>query len=104
GIDTHLYPDSAILMSNFYPINVLAERVSAQVAEYVTAKHHRYLFFQIKNNHARKNERGIAQQLNAIASETGLHLCLCPIGKALNHDDHVALKRIAPLLQHRYTL
>ncbi|MEC3879774.1 polysaccharide pyruvyl transferase family protein [Parapedobacter sp. 10938] len=98
GIDTHLYPDSAILMSSFYPVALLAERVSPQVAEYVAGNRHRYVFFQIKNNHAKANERLLAQQLDAVASKTGLHLCLCPIGKALNHDDHLALQRIAPLL------
>ncbi|MFB2119610.1 polysaccharide pyruvyl transferase family protein [Parapedobacter sp. 2B3] len=104
GVDTHLYPDSAILMSNFYPTAQLAERVSQQVAEYVAQNRHRYLFFQVKNNHAKANEQLIARQLDAIATQTGLHLCLCPIGKALNHDDHLALQRIAPLLAHPNTL
>ncbi|HWK58989.1 MAG TPA: polysaccharide pyruvyl transferase family protein [Parapedobacter sp.] len=104
GIDTHLYPDSAILMSNFFPVALLAKRVSAQVAEYVAANRHRYVFFQIKNNHAKTNELQIAKQLDAIASQTGLDLCLCPIGKALNHDDHLALQRIAPLLEQPSTL
>src|SRR5690606_12527172 len=57
-----------------------------------------YVFFQVKNNHAKANEQRIAKQLDAIAGQTGLHICLRPIGKALNHDDHLALKRIAPLL------
>src|SRR5690606_38959774 len=59
---------------------------------------HRYIFFQVKNNHAKTNEQCIAKQLDSIASQTGLHICLCPIGKSLNHDDHLAQKRIAPLL------
>ena len=104
GVQTHLYPDSAILMSNFYPKALLAERVSPQVAEYVAQNQQRYLFFQIKNNHAKSNEQRIARQLDAIAAQTGLHLCLCPIGKALNHDDHLALQRIAPLLAQPHTL
>ncbi len=104
GIDTHLYPDSAILMANFYPTTILAHRVSVQVAEYVARNRHRYVFVQIKNNHAKANERLIAKQLDAISTHAGLHLCLCPIGKALNHDDHLALKRIAPLLHQPYTL
>lgn len=98
GIQTQLYPDSAILMSNFYPKALLVERVTPEIAEYVAENLHRYIFFQVKNNHAKTNEQCIAKQLDAIASQTGLHICLCPIGKALNHDDHLALKRIAPLL------
>jgi len=98
GIQTHLYPDSAILMSNFYPSALLAERVSPEIAGYVAENRHRYVFFQVKNNHAKANEQRIAKQLDAISAQTGLQICLCPIGKALNHDDHLALKRIAPLL------
>lgn len=103
-IDTHLYPDSAILMSNFYPTTILADRVSATVAEYVAKNRNGYVFFQIKNNHAKTNEQQIAKQLDAISVQTGLHVCLCPIGKALNHDDHLALQRIAPLLTRPHML
>src|SRR5690606_4231813 len=45
GIDTRLFPDSAILMSKFYPTALLADRVSAPIAEYVGANRHRYVFF-----------------------------------------------------------
>ncbi len=105
GVQTVLYPDSAILMSRFFPTAVLAERVSPSVGTYVAEKRGKYLFFQIKNNHARNNEARIAQQLDAIAARhPDTHLCLCPIGKALNHDDHLALKRIAPRVQEPYSI
>ncbi|MGV3763542.1 polysaccharide pyruvyl transferase family protein [Parapedobacter sp.] len=98
GIQTRLSPDSAILMAKFYSVVLLAERVSSRVADYVAKNRNRYIFFQAKENHARGNEPLIAKQLDAVASQADLHLCLCPIGKALNHDDHVALKCIAPSL------
>lgn len=105
GIKTLLYPDSAILMSKFYPASVLAGNVSPQIGQYVTERRGDYLFFQIKNNHAKNHEPAIAQQLNAIVERyPDVQLCLCPIGKALNHDDHLALQRVAPLLRHPYTL
>src|SRR3546814_9829138 len=91
-------------MSNVYPTALLAERVSAQVTDYVAKKRNRYVFFQIKNNHAKANEQLIARQLDAIAVQTGLHQCLCPIGQAPNHDDHLALQRLAPLLEQPNTL
>ncbi|SEK65139.1 polysaccharide pyruvyl transferase family protein [Parapedobacter koreensis] len=103
-VQTHLYPDSAILMSTFYPTTLLAEQVSPAVRQYVAAKRGTYVFFQIKNNHAKNNEQRIAQQLDLIAAQTGMDLCFCPIGKALNHDDHLALGRIAPLLKHPCTV
>ncbi len=98
-IETHLYPDSAVLMSKFYPNTVLVERVSTEVKNYVAEKQGQYVFFQIKNNHAKNNEEIIARQLDLIAEHPDTHLCFCPIGKALNHDDHIALQRIAPQLQ-----
>ena len=103
-IQTSLYPDSAILMSKFYPNEVLVERVSAQTKAYVSEKRGRYVFFQIKNNHAKNKEALIAQQLDLIAEHPDTQLCFCPIGKALNHDDHIALQRIAPLLQKAPTV
>lgn len=105
GVQTSLYPDSAILMSKFYPTSFLDERVSASVGRYIAEKRGTYLFFQIKDNHAKNNEQRIAQQLDAIVDgHPGVHLCFCPIGKALNHDDHLALQRIAPLLKHPCTV
>lgn len=101
GVETSLYPDSAILMSKFYPGSLLAERVSSPIGQYVSEKRGTYLFFQIKNNHAKNHEASIARQLDAIVDRyPDVHLCFCPIGKALNHDDHIALQRIAPLLKH----
>lgn len=103
-VPVHLYPDSAILMSKFFPVTELERRVSNAVREFVGQHQGRYVFFQIKNNHAKQHEQILAAQLDAVARHSGLHLCLCPIGKALNHDDHLALGRIAPLLNARYTL
>ncbi len=100
GVSARLYPDSAVLMSKCYPNDVLAARVSAPVADYVAQKRGRYVFFQVKDNHAKHQEATIARQLDGIAGDSGLDLCFCPIGKAINHDDHLALARIAPLLEH----
>jgi len=105
GVRTSMYPDSAILMSKFYPGPILAGRVSPQIGQYVAERQGTYLFFQIKNNHAKNNELRIAQQLDALVERhPDVHLCFCPIGKALNHDDHLALQRIAPLLKHPCTV
>ncbi|MBK1439131.1 polysaccharide pyruvyl transferase family protein [Parapedobacter sp. ISTM3] len=103
-VQTQLYPDSAILMSTFYPSTVLAKQVSPAVSQYVAENKGTYVFFQVKNNHAKNKEQRIAQQLDLIAAHSGSPLCFCPIGKALNHDDHLALGRITPLLNHPCTL
>lgn len=99
GIATQLYPDSAILMVKFFPEKALASRVSPMVRAYVTENRRQYVFFQMKDNHAKKKERFIAEQLDQITASNELSLCFCPIGKALNHDDQRALRRIAPYLK-----
>jgi Uncharacterized conserved protein len=103
-VPTRLYPDSAVLMSRFFPDEVLAAKVSPATRQYVAEHRGSYVFFQVKNSHAKNKEKSIAQQLDRIAEKAGMHLCFCPIGKALNHDDHLALQRIGPLLRHPYTL
>lgn len=104
GISTLLYPDSAILMSKFYTIAVLEDLVSDGVRSYVQNKKGKYVFFQINRNHAKHNEAKIAAKLNEIYEQMGIDCCLCPIGKAANHNDDEALKVIHPLLEGRGTL
>lgn len=98
NIETTLFPDSAILMSKFFSPEVLAAKVSREVLAYVEEHKGKYLFFQINQNHAKGKEPLIADQLNQIAEHYGVQVCLCPIGRALNHNDHKALEDIRPLL------
>lgn len=99
GIATQLFPDSAILMSKFFPTAVLADRVSPEVRDFVAKHAKNYVFFQTNRNHAKGNEELIANQLNNLQQRHGVSICLCPIGRALNHDDHEALETIRPLLR-----
>lgn len=98
GVETKLYPDSAILMSKFYAIEHLDELVNIDVRHFVALKKGKYVFFQINRNHAKQKEEKIAALLNAIHHETGADICLCPIGKASNHNDDEALQLIFPHL------
>lgn len=99
GVDTKLYPDSAILMSKFYPIEYLETLVNVDVKSFVASKRGKYVFFQINRNHAKQKEDKIASLLNSIYQQTGTDICLCPIGKASNHNDDEALELIFPLLK-----
>lgn len=99
-IPTKLFPDSAILMSKFYPNKVLETLVSADVKSYVEKNVGNYVFFQINRNHAKNQEEQIASQLNAIYKQTQTEICLCPIGKASNHNDDEALQKILPYLEN----
>lgn len=96
GLEASLFPDCAILMSEFYPNKVLEQRVSPEVREYVAKHRGNYLYFQINRKNTLGKEALIARELDQIAQET--ELCLCPIGKALDHDDHIALAEVRGLL------
>lgn len=103
AIETLLYPDSAILMSKFFPVQDLVKRASREVQAFIDTNKRKYIFFQINRNHARGHESEIAKELDKIVESTGATICLCPIGKALNHDDHEALKEISRYLNHPAT-
>ncbi len=98
-IQAELYPDSAILMSHFYPLPFLEKHITAQVREYVASHRGNYVFYQINKKTTVGKEGLMAEQLDRIFSDDGVQLCLCPIGKALNHDDHIALTKVKSLLK-----
>jgi len=91
GVAAQLFPDSAILMSEFYPIEVLEKKITPEVRAYVKAHRENYVYFQINKKTTVGKEGLIAAQLDKIYQNGKVEICLCPIGKALNHDDHLAL-------------
>ncbi|QDH81104.1 polysaccharide pyruvyl transferase family protein [Echinicola soli] len=103
-VAAQLFPDSAILMSAFYPIADLKERVTAPVRDYVQTHRGKYLFFQINRKNTVGEEEMIAGQLEQVYRQSATELCLCPIGKALDHDDHLALAGVRKQLDspHEY--
>lgn len=93
-VDARLFPDSAVLMSAFYPVADLEARVTPPVRDYVKAHRGKYLFFQINRKNTMGKEAVIAGQLEQVFRQSETELCLCPIGKALDHDDHLALAEV----------
>ncbi|GGF24772.1 polysaccharide pyruvyl transferase family protein [Echinicola rosea] len=102
-VAAQLFPDSAILMSEFYPIVDLRDRVTPSVREYVQANRGKYLFFQINRKNSLGEEAMIAGQLEQVYRQSATELCLCPIGKALDHDDHLALAEVRWQLDSPHT-
>ncbi len=103
GIKADLFPDSAILMSEFYPLAWLDERVSPVVKAYVAENRGEYVFVQINKKTTKGKLDIIAGEVDRIYSEGKTSICLCPIGKALDHDDDVALKDLGSQLTCPYT-
>ncbi|MEX2593375.1 MAG: polysaccharide pyruvyl transferase family protein [Anditalea sp.] len=98
-VQAHLFPDSAILMSEFYPLEVLEKSVTKEVLEYVQQNKGEYIFFQINKKTTVGKELLIANELDKIFRQDHTEICLCPIGKALNHDDHEALQAVKQKLE-----
>lgn len=103
GVSADLFPDSAILMSEFYPLDFLRKRITPEVEEYVEKYAGKYVFAQINKKTTRDYEHIIASGLDEIYQKGKTEICLCPIGKALDHDDHEALQEIGSILQSPYT-
>jgi hypothetical protein len=103
GVKADLFPDSAILMSEFYSFSFLKERISPKVKSYVATNSGKYVFGQINKKTTRGHEQAIANGFDDIYQLGQTEICLCPIGKALDHDDHEALKELGDLMQSPYT-
>ena len=98
GLKPKLFPDSAILMSEFFSVESLETRVSPDVKSYVEKNSGNYAFVQINKKTTRGHEQTIAAELDKVYAE-GTRLCFCPIGKALDHDDHEALHNLGKLVK-----
>jgi hypothetical protein len=92
-----LIPDSAIIMSKFYPVNELIKSVHPRVKE--LSQKQPFVFFQINKQLASNSEAYLARILKTISHQHNLKICLCPIGRANHHEDHIPLKRIHDLLK-----
>jgi len=99
NVSAKIFPDSAILMSEFYTNEFLEKQVTPEVLVYAKAKKGNYVFFQINKKTTVGKQNLIAAELDRIYSAEQVEICLCPIGKALNHDDHLALGEIKQLLK-----
>jgi len=89
-VPVHLSPDSAILMSEQYPLSILKEKISEQVNSIVN-KGGDYICFQSNMGYARKNKNVIIQELEKIYHKYGLRVVFLPIGRYYGLSDHKAL-------------
>lgn len=91
-----LTPDSALLMSKVFSAEYINDRSSKVVKDFLTGKS--YVYFQVGAFKGGRDYTTLTYQLINILEKTDLGLCLCPIGLAAGHDDHIALKKIYDIL------
>lgn len=84
------YPDSAILLSDVYPLNTLDKKYIS-IGLNPTDK---YIFFQLSNYKYQNEIENTIEELNKILDYTNYKIVLCPIGIAKGHEDHKALQRV----------
>ena len=91
-IPVHLAPDSAVLMSEQFPLEWLETQVSTTLQEIVAEG--AYICFQSNISYARDNVDRIAAALDALHTTYGLRILLLPIGRYTGLDDPLALQEI----------
>lgn len=103
---TYLVPDSAIILSDVFPINELEKNryIKNPLVTRIIESNEDYIFFQIAKEHAIEKLDKICKQLNLVYSKLKTKIVLCPIGTAFGHEDHIALKRIYQKLNNNFTV
>jgi hypothetical protein len=99
GISAECAPDSAILLSRYFPSESLTSGSNSRTNGILRRFAEGYLCFQINRYRAWGNVHAIVRQLERIYHESGLPVVLCPIGTAAGHEDHVPLERIKRLIR-----
>lgn len=89
-----LYPDSATIMSYFFTLEYLEERIREEIKNKINKSSNGYICVQSNLFSIRGREKVLAKEVEKICNRDDLRLVLLPIGFAANHDDNFALKRL----------
>lgn len=92
-IRVELSPDSAILMSEQFPLSWLQQHAESPLPDAP------YVCFQSNVNYARQHVSRIVAALEALYEQHGLHALLLPIGRYVGLDDKLALDGILSALR-----
>ncbi|MUK87419.1 hypothetical protein GMD78_03255 [Ornithinibacillus sp. L9] len=100
GIDVKLSPDSAAVMSDFFPLSELSKEVSDK--NILSLQEKKYVVLQVGYWKSKNNINEIVEQLKLIYSTGNVEVVLLPIGFASNHDDLIALNKISNKLDFKH--
>lgn len=101
----YLVPDCAVLISELYDRDFLRRKISKKNADKINnLKNRDYVFFQVNRKLGEKYFERLYEFLSEIYSQYRLQIVLCPIGKALSHEDEIPLRNISLKLRahHQY--
>lgn len=91
-VSVELAPDSAVLMSEQYPISTLRKLSTPGMLQQIDGKN--YLCFQCNLDYKRAHENEIIRSLEEIYEAYGLQAILLPIGRYAGLDDHIAMREL----------
>ena len=95
GLHTSLSPDSALIISDLFPVEFLNSRPwRDRITISNKFSFSKYIVFQTNNGITNGDVLNITNQLDRIVNETNFSVILVPIGRAPGHEDHEALQRI----------
>ena len=99
GVEARLVPDSALVMSDIFPLEGLETREwKKNLRKTPGFSSTNYIVFQGAKSFISAKLEDISEQLFTISKTTGLSILLLPIGRATGHEDQVALERLYKLL------
>jgi len=96
-----LMPDSAIVLSLIFGENFLNARIRNNIIQ-----KEKYIFVQlgiyaVEDNSKiskEKNLNYLGRQIKSLSKKMNCHVILCPIGKALKHEDEIPLKYLNTII------
>ena len=103
GVKVKLVPDSAILVSKFFPPDLLKTKVNKKIMDFLD-ENNGYCFFHIGKHIGLKNIDTFVEQMEMLYNETNYQICLCSLGNTLAHEDIEGLSKIASRLRAPHIL
>ncbi|GGA84375.1 hypothetical protein GCM10011369_28020 [Neiella marina] len=91
--DVQTVPDSALIMSDVYPLDKLDKLISVGFKNLPD----KYIVLQLGAKFEPNNLGFFIENIRSIAEKMNCKIVCCPIGLALGHDDHKILKKICEI-------
>jgi hypothetical protein len=92
--NVYLYPDSATVISEYFPISYLEDKLSHETKGIFNLFSNGYICFQAGESFINAYLKTIVSELQAIYKDCCFPIVLLPTGRAYMHNDHIGLARI----------
>ncbi len=96
-----LVPDSALLMSEVFPLSSLSKKYSESLVSFLdNNKRNGYIVFQVNKHKGMRNLDLIVKKLKILSNKHSCKIALCVIGYAYGHEDQTVLKKIHNMMSN----